>query len=38
MNTPSENSHKGYKQVTSQKRNVRIYICEKLVVLIRAYM
>ena len=38
MNTLSENSDKGYKQVTSQKRNIRIYICEKLLVLIRAYM
>ena len=38
MNTPSENSDKGYKQVTSEKRNIGIYICEKLVVLIRAYM
>ena len=38
VDTPSENSDKGYKQVTSEKRNICIYICEKLVVLIRAYM
>ena len=26
MSTPSENSDKGYKQVTSQKRNMHLYM------------
>ena len=38
MNTPSENSDKGYKQNISQKRNISIYICEKLIALMREYM
>ena len=38
VNTPSENSDEGYKQVTSQKRNICNYIYEKLLVLIREYM
>ena len=38
MNTPSKKTDKGYKQITSQKRKICIYICEKLIILIREYM
>ena len=37
MNTPSEDSDKGYKQNTSQKRKISIYTCEKLIIPIMEY-